>query len=357
MSFELYVISKVLNGIVLPKATDLTTALCKAISVIFSGAASLPVGLEGPMIFMGLSIGENSQKFLPNSKFVPNTVILKSNRYKRDFACIGATCGVTSAFFTPIGGVLFAMEEGSSFWSMLLAKRSFIAACVTVIFSYLFMYALGKMPLINIVCKFHGYPGEQPRALPTFVPIDYIGFAIMGIIGGMVGSIWNELNRMLNMSRNKKLIKGRPALKCLELLTITALVSALMWYLPILYMQCTSIEALPSQYEDFYRTFGCSEGEFNQLATLLLNPPSSIGINLLFWEHSNSFSAITCVIAGTVYLLTLLLLFGTSIGMGIFVPLLFVGASYGRALALVCNFGNTDIDVTTYAMVGSVSFK
>jgi hypothetical protein len=34
------------SGIVLPTCTDLTTAMCKAISVVFAGAASLPVGLE-----------------------------------------------------------------------------------------------------------------------------------------------------------------------------------------------------------------------------------------------------------------------------------------------------------------------
>lgn len=47
-----------LNGIIIPNCTALTTAFCKAISVVCSVAASLPAGLEGPMIFMGLAVGE-----------------------------------------------------------------------------------------------------------------------------------------------------------------------------------------------------------------------------------------------------------------------------------------------------------
>lgn len=43
----------VLNGIKIPACTELLSAACKAISVIFSVASALPVGLEGPLIFIG----------------------------------------------------------------------------------------------------------------------------------------------------------------------------------------------------------------------------------------------------------------------------------------------------------------
>jgi hypothetical protein len=78
----------VLNGVVLPGCTELRTLLCKSISVIFAGAASLPIGLDGPMIFAGLSIGENSQRFLPES-----WASLKSDHFRRDFASVGTACG------------------------------------------------------------------------------------------------------------------------------------------------------------------------------------------------------------------------------------------------------------------------
>ncbi|XP_066873373.1 H(+)/Cl(-) exchange transporter 6 isoform X4 [Kogia breviceps] len=108
-----------LNGVKVPGIVRLRTLLCKVLGVLFSVAGGLFVGKEGPMIHSGAVVGAGLPQFQSISlrKIQFNFPYFRSDRDKRDFVSAGAAAGVAAAFGAPIGGTLFSLEEGSSFWN------------------------------------------------------------------------------------------------------------------------------------------------------------------------------------------------------------------------------------------------
>lgn len=90
-----------LNGIDLPNVGAPRTLVCKVLGVICSVAAGLPVGKEGPMVHSGAVVATT----ISSGK-------TRNDVQVRDFVACGAAAGVCTAFSAPIGGILFALEEG-----------------------------------------------------------------------------------------------------------------------------------------------------------------------------------------------------------------------------------------------------
>jgi H+/Cl- antiporter ClcA len=126
----------VLNGIRMPRATTFRTLVGKVLGIMFSVGGSLPVGKEGPMIHSGAAVADivsqaedgSGQDHTFSKIFVQD---FRNDFEKRDFIACGAAAGVAAAFGAPIGGVLFSMEEGASFWSSKLTWRAFFCAMIS----------------------------------------------------------------------------------------------------------------------------------------------------------------------------------------------------------------------------------
>lgn len=110
-----------LNGIDIPRVGDLKTLVCKVLGVICSVSAGLPVGKEGPMVHSGAVVATTV-----------SSRRTKNDKEKRDFVACGAAAGVCTAFSAPIGGILFSLEEGASYWSPSLTWRTFFCSMIAL---------------------------------------------------------------------------------------------------------------------------------------------------------------------------------------------------------------------------------
>ena len=124
-----------LQGVKVPRLLRFSTLVCKSVGVMFSVAAGLMVGKEGPMIHCGAVIAAGVSQGSSKSCGL-RTMWLKRFRNdhdKRDFVSAGAAAGVAAAFGAPIGGCLFAIEEAALYWSQNLTWRTFFCAmCSTL---------------------------------------------------------------------------------------------------------------------------------------------------------------------------------------------------------------------------------
>mmetsp|Transcript_9023 Transcript_9023/g.18036 ORF Transcript_9023/g.18036 Transcript_9023/m.18036 type:complete len:119 (+) Transcript_9023:2504-2860(+) len=104
-----------------------------------------------------------------------------------------------------VSGVLFAMEEGSSFWSTNLTWRCFLSACVTVITMYAIMSKVlgnGSGFHVSNMAVFNGIDTNSSSNLalgdsdhPEFYLWEYGMFMLVGSFGGIIGGLFCSANR------------------------------------------------------------------------------------------------------------------------------------------------------------------
>lgn len=124
----------------------------------------------------------------------------RNDREKRDFVSCGAAAGVSAAFAAPIGGVLFSLEEGASFWNQAMTWRMFFTAMVCT------------FTLNCFLSFFYGRPGYLSwSGLANFGVFEDTSynvweipfFALIGCLGGVFGALFNALNSRLTKFRQR----------------------------------------------------------------------------------------------------------------------------------------------------------
>lgn len=356
-------IKATLNGIKIHRVVRLKTLFCKAFGILFSVAGGLPVGKEGPMIHSGAVIGAGLSQGKSSSFGVDTSWTkfkgFRNDKEKRDFISCGAAAGVAAAFGAPIGGVLFALEEGASFWHQNLTWRTFFCAMVSAFvlnFFISFVETGAENELDSHV--FLGTLGTQTGTF-TFGPfidnksydvLDLALFITMGAVGGLFGAMFNQANKELTKLR-LRFVQHR-WLKFTEALLLALVTAAVSFWLSYAFGEC---RPLAGPYSDALSTFYCPDGQYNDLASLFTVSYQTSIKQLLHFTGDESFSPLALTLFFAVFYVLACWTYGLAVPSGLFVPSLLAGAAYGRLCVLLlhrfgCPVGAQD---GMFALIGA----
>ncbi|XP_060930215.1 H(+)/Cl(-) exchange transporter 6 [Limanda limanda] len=364
-------IKSYLNGVKIPGIVRLRTFLCKATGVLFSVAGGLFVGKEGPMIHSGAIVGAGLPQFqsITFKRIKFDFPYFRSDRDKRDFVSAGAAAGVAAAFGAPIGGTLFSLEEGSSFWNQGLTWKVLFCSMSATFTLNFFRSGIDfnkwgclQLPGLLNFGEFKCPDGDETCHLWTAVDLAF--FVLMGAVGGLLGALFNCMNKCLSKYRIRHIHPKDKLIRVLESLLVAMVTTVVIFAASILLGECHDLPPPKSQNttlsgsEDInstIRQFFCPNKTYNDMATLFFNPQEAAIHQLL--HQDGTFSPMTLSVFFVLYFLLACWTYGVSVPSGLFVPSLLCGAAFGRLVANILKVKlGMDIYSGTFALIGAAAF-
>ncbi|EFP05896.1 CRE-CLH-6 protein [Caenorhabditis remanei] len=343
-----------LNGIAIPEVVRLKTLVSKAIGVACSVGGGLCAGKEGPMIHSGAAVGAGISQGKSYSLGIDFGLFreFRNDRERRDFVSAGAAAGVAAAFGAPIGGVLFSLEEGASFWNQNLTWRMFFSAMISSFtVNWILSWFNGRSGWLSWTGLANFGIFENKDYNIWEIPL----FLLIGVIGGCLGALFNYMNTRLTEFR-KKYVSSKLG-RLFECLLVAA-VSGFLAFLTIFAIDdCQPIGANPTATSTQINQMWCKKGEYSAVASLFFQNPEE-SVKSLFHSPINSFGVTTLIIFGIEYFLLTLWTFGISVPSGVFIPALLTGAAWGRLFGILVErlFPSvTGIDPGKYALAGAAA--
>uniref|UniRef100_A0A673KG06 Chloride channel protein n=1 Tax=Sinocyclocheilus rhinocerous TaxID=307959 RepID=A0A673KG06_9TELE len=320
-----------LNGVKIPRVVRLKTLAIKVFGVICSVAGGLAVGKEGPMIHSGavVAAGVSQGRSTSLKKDFKIFEYFRRDTEKRDFVSAGAAAGVSAAFGAPVGGVLFSLEEGASFWNQMLTWRIFFASMIST-FTLNFFLSI-----------YHGKPGElSSPGLINFGRFDSDSvqynlyeiplFIIMGALGGVLGALFNVINYWLTIFRIRYI--HRPCLQVMEAMLVAAVTATVSFAMIYFSNDCQPLGQ--DNTEEYSLQLFCADGEYNSMATAFFNTPER-SVRSLFHNPPGSYNPLTLGVFTLAYFVLAVWTYGLTVSAGVFIPSLLIGAAWGRLFGIL----------------------
>ncbi|TVY85005.1 H(+)/Cl(-) exchange transporter [Lachnellula suecica] len=321
-------IKTVLGGFVIRRFMGTWTLVIKSLGLCLAVASGMWLGKEGPLVHVACCCASLFMKLFGN--------INENEARKREVLSAAAAAGISVAFGSPIGGVLFSLEQLSYYFPDKTMWQSFVCAMTAAVTLQAFdPFRSGKLVLYQVTYStgWHGF--------------EMVPFAILGIFGGIYGGLFIKLN--MKVAQWKKSATWLPG--PIAQVAIVALLTALINY-PNFYMRAQSSELVYSLFAE------CSKVLDDQFGLCKTGAATAGTIFLLV------FAAILGFFLASIT-------FGLQIPAGIILPSMAVGALFGRAVGIIMEiwvhnhptffaFATCEPDVPcvtpgTYAIIGAAA--
>ncbi|KAG6513905.1 hypothetical protein ZIOFF_024242 [Zingiber officinale] len=350
-----------LNGVDTPNMFGASTLFVKIIGSIGSVSAGLDLGKEGPLVHIGSCIasllsqgGSESDDYRLKRKWLR---FFNNDRDRRDLITCGASSGVCAAFRSPVGGVLFSLEEVATWWRSALLWRTFFSTAVVVV------VLRGFIEYCNSGrCGLFGRGGlilfDVSDVKVSYHVNDLLLVALVGVLGGLLGSAYNFVLHKVLILYGRINERGRMA-KLVLSLSVSLFTSICLYGLPFL-APCTpcdgSAEVVCPTPEGSgnFKQFNCPSGHYNDLASLLYATNDDAVRNIFSSSTPSEFRLLSLLIFFALYCVLGLVTFGIAVPSGLFLPIILMGSAYGRLLALALQ-SYIHIDHGLYAVLGAAA--
>ncbi|KAI5736671.1 hypothetical protein M8J76_005989 [Diaphorina citri] len=351
------------NGVLIKNQFTLKTLVVMFTSMLAQIHIGTFASEVGPIIKLGAAVGYLLPKVLRSHKMM----FLREGIERRNFALCGMAAGLSSVLNAPIAGTLLAVEHTHNNYGAQVIADSFVCAFLAKIFTQIAL--TGIFPLLLHKYSIDANPfatfGRIRNEDVTYTRFEFIVYILVGILGGILGSLWNQLSLLVTRLRDV-IWSHTKIILYLETLVWAAVAACFQMFLLYIFrtQPCVNIKQLDeitrnvtSPHEFFVMpSITCpSDNDMPQVGILMISPDHII----TFMVHAipGTFSLVFLAIL-TIFLYIFGVFYvGLCIATGIFVSHAILGTLWGRLFGEVLNsYANAPwSDPKKFALLGAAA--
>ncbi|CAD6448675.1 c19c9d1e-5e2d-41d9-b8c1-bf2f7b030e7e [Sclerotinia trifoliorum] len=279
----------IIAGFVMKGFLGFWTLIIKSVALPLAIGSGLSVGKEGPSVHYAVCTGNVISRLFEKYK--------RNASKTREILSACAAAGVAVAFGSPIGGVLFSLEEMSSYFPLKTMWRSYFCALVaTAVLAAMNPFRTGQLVMFQV---------HYDREWHFFEVVFYI---VLGIFGGLYGAFMIKWNLRAQAFR-KKYLAEYAILEATLLAAGTALICYPNMFLRIDMTESMEILFLECEGAEDYNGLCDKENRWKMIFSLTL--------------------------ATIIRMFLVIVSYGCKVPAGIFVPSMAIGASFGRTIGIL----------------------